>query len=422
MTIENKDHLARRRLRDVEHRSERLSPIAVGSASYFRPAELLLTLRAVERYGERLSTEYGARPYRPGDAEWRLAEYGEDKADLNGRFVRAGIPVQLWTVPTGVDLPQLVDGLRRKDPEGPAIGLNQVLFGEPVYKGGPGDEPVPDEPCVEFEPSGAYDRRSPDLAVLDTGLPTDLASWHPELVGVVRPDADDRDALDDDGDGLLDTEAGHATFIIGLVHRVAPALVVDPGRVLDSTGVGDDATVCLELAETRAPVVNLSLGGYTEDDRPPIALGAAIAALGRSVAVVAAAGNFADDRPFYPAALKGVVAVGAFDSCDGAQVPADFTNHGAWVDVCAPGVMLRSSYVKGTWRASDGARVFERGARWSGTSFAAPLVAAEIARRHVLAGGSRTARQAADDLLAELPDSPWPQLGRLYEPAVDLTR
>jgi len=114
--------------------------------------------------------------------------------------------------------------------------------------------------------------------------------------------------------------------------------------------------------------------------------------------------------------------VGAFDSCDGAQVPADFTNHGAWVDVCAPGVMLRSSYVKGTWQASDGARVFERGARWSGTSFAAPLVAAEIARRQVLAGGSRTARQAADDLLAELPDSPWPQLGRLYEPAVDLTR
>jgi subtilisin family serine protease len=219
----------------------------------------------------------------------------------------------------------------------------------------------------------------------------------------------------------LATQAGHGLFIAGLVRRVAPGLVVDPGRVLDPTGLGDDASIAAELVETTAPVICLSLGGYTEDDGPPPGLSAALAAKGPDVAVVAAAGNNDSTRPFWPAALKHVVAVAGYDSTGDEPARTCFSNRGDWVDVCAPAVRLGSTYVRGTWVAHDGERVFDGWAGWSGTSFAAPLVAAEIARRLAAPDGPRTGRQAALELLAELTSSPWPDLGLLYRPPVDLT-
>ena len=188
--------------------------------------------------------------------------------------------------------------------------------------------------------------------------------------------------------------------------------------MLDSYGFGDDLTVCLGLVEATAPVINLSLGGYTGHNRAPAALAAAVRACVHHTVVVAAAGNNASDRRFWPAALPGVVAVAAYDSATCS--PAVFSNHGTWVDVCAPGVALRSCYVKGH-RGAPGAQIaFADAAIWSGTSFAAPLVAAEIARR-ALADPSRSPRQVANELLADLPDSGWPGFGVRFDPGVDLT-
>jgi subtilisin family serine protease len=100
--------------------------------------------------------------------------------------------------------------------------------------------------------------------------------------------------------------------------------------------------------------------------------------------VVAAAGNEGTvDHPYWPAAFAGtdlpwagqVLAVAAHD---GSSV-CDWSNTGAWVSLAAPGSDITSTYV------TQGE--FTNGvARWSGTSFAAPRVAAAIAECHADAG------------------------------------
>jgi subtilisin family serine protease len=115
------------------------------------------------------------------------------------------------------------------------------------------------------------------------------------------------------------------------------------------------------------------------------------------VAVVAAAGNNASPEPFWPAAFKRVVAVGALDATSDEPVRASFSNYGHWVDVYAPGERVHSMYLDGTYLEADKHLAHLKGwAQWSGTSFAAPHVAAEIARR---VGDGVTARQAAHQVL-----------------------
>jgi subtilisin family serine protease len=106
---------------------------------------------------------------------------------------------------------------------------------------------------------------------------------------------------------------------------------------------------------------------------------------------VASAGNDGTCRPAYPAALPGVISVGAI----GPDGPARFSNYGDWVRACAPGVDLVSAFFRdfdGTQRAPAGGRAdpdhFRSWATWSGTSFAAPVVVAALAREMRLSGVS----------------------------------
>ena len=67
--------------------------------------------------------------------------------------------------------------------------------------------------------------------------------------------------------------------------------------------------------------------------------------------VVAAAGNFGWARPFYPAYDPWTISVGAAEHRAGTWDQACFSDHGDrwfgfWVDVCAPGVGVYSSYAK----------------------------------------------------------------------------
>src|SRR5690606_13940195 len=138
-------------------------------------------------------------------------------------------------------------------------------------------------------------------------------------------------------------------------------------------------------------IVNLSFAGYADDDTTPPCIAEAVAALvAEGVVVVAAAGNDATCRPAYPAATPGVLAVGALDHAG----PAWFTNHGPWVRACAPGVAVLSCFFDYAAAATDpslgrptegpdnASQPDESGwARWSGTSFAAPIVAGVLARR-----------------------------------------
>jgi subtilisin family serine protease len=368
-----------------------------GSGGYlFRPGELLVGHGVVDA----LRGEVGRDRVRPDE-------------QVNARFADRGVDVQRWLVDGDIALPQLHRALI---PHAAGVGshveLNHVLTGEPYYKGGPAAEPVPAAALYAVPPGPRP--ASAAVAVLDTGVTSPPHALF--AASLLAMDPADVDVLDEDGNGVLDTEAGHGTFICGLVDRVAPGVGIEQQKVLDPSGFGDDLTIALGVAETTAPVLNLSLGGYTRDDRPPHALARALRSIGADRVVVAAAGNNGDDRRFWPAAFAGVIAVAAYDSADG--TPATFSNHGPWVDVCAPGVDLHSCYVDG-WRGPDPAEPeFTGWARWSGTSFAAPLVAAEIGRRVVEHGG--TARAAADALLAELGDPPADGYGRRYVPPFDL--
>jgi hypothetical protein len=141
---------------------------------------------------------------------------------------------------------------------------------------------------------------------------------------------------------------------------------------LNPAGVGDDVTVALGLADEDAPVVNLSLGGYTHDDQPPTAPRDALGQLDDSVVVVAAAGNHGSPQPFWPAAFKGVVAVGALDTTSGRRELASFSNYGHWVDIYAPGTRVRGTYLRGKWKLPTDPAPWHLGgwAHWSGTASA----------------------------------------------------
>ncbi|KAB2346497.1 S8 family peptidase [Actinomadura rudentiformis] len=296
------------------------------------------------------------------------------------------------------------------------VSPNHLVHGQPLWWSGPADLPRPAAPlpAPQADPGdqGAGRRREVTVAVLDTGL-----SPHPwyEGTGWYAEQRDEvTEVLDADLDFELDAQAGHGTFIAGVLLQHAPAARILARRVLGGDGVGDEVDVIRALSwlasRGRADVVNLSLGCHTFDDRPSPVLSRAIAALGRRTVVVACAGNAASDRPFWPAALKSVVAVAALDAAQ--RDRAWFSNYGWWVDACAPGVDITSTYVRfdGTRPRVNGIDpdAFEGFARWSGTSFAAPAVAGRIAG---LAAGGLAAVEAADRVLDPAAAPTLPDLG-----------
>jgi thermitase len=138
-------------------------------------------------------------------------------------------------------------------------------------------------------------------------------------------------------------------------------------------------------ADRGAHVINLSLTGRTGAGACTIAHQEAIDyAWSHQVVVIAAAGNDGADVPVRPGGCAHVLAVAAVTD-DGAR--ADFSNHGAWVGVAAPGVDILSLNPSGGYE------------RMSGTSMAAPVVSGLAAR--VWAGcGPTTALAVIERLTA----------------------
>jgi type VII secretion-associated serine protease mycosin len=162
---------------------------------------------------------------------------------------------------------------------------------------------------------------------------------------------------------------GHGTHVAGIIAAslngqgvvgVAPQVKILPVRVMGN-GSGDDSTVAkgIRWAADRAQIINLSLGGPSVSSVLRDAINYAIQTKGR--VVVAAAGNYgaSGNQTQYPAALPGVVAVGAVDA-NGNH--ASFSNTGSYVQLSAPGVSILSTFLSGQY------------ARLSGTSMAAPHV------------------------------------------------
>jgi len=272
---------------------------------------------------------------------------------------------------------------------GHAVAANHVIHAQPLWFSGPWGAP---EPAAALPPPSGTAAHRVTVAVPDTGIARH--PWWADRTWYAHLDEGERDVADGDGDGRLDPAAGHGTFVAGVVLRYAPTALLRPHRVLDGDGVGDEAGLLDTLAGlcrgTGVDVLCLASGCHTFDDRPSPLLASAIARLRASSVVVACAGNDGSDRPFWPAALKRVIAVAALDREQRGR--AKFSNNGWWVDACAPGTDVLSSFV-----SFAGEPRFDGYARWSGTSFAAPAVAGVIADRCATLG--EDARTAADLVL-----------------------
>jgi subtilisin family serine protease len=336
--------------------------------------------------------------------------------DTHERLFEAG--VRIYRHGGGEPLPDVVNRLKESAQAGlgtsaRVVSLNYGLTGQPKYHGGPASEPrLPSAPVALPREWGGD--RPVVLVVLDTGLADPQHLGAP--VSVVT-DLDDVDGLVPDGDppgSPLAAEAGHGTFIAGIVDRMAQGTVrIAVERVLNPDGWGHDADIAealLRIPEKypTAEVVSMSFGAYTDDDTSgPLGLDTAITLLRDHVALVASAGNDAEPlRPCWPAAHPDVVGVASVRRDAGGFVPSEFSNSGPSADVCTIGEDLISVYVKGEFEVSDDLPLvpFTDYAVWSGTSFAAPVVAAEIARRTV--ADQVDGLHAWESLAFDLPPAP----------------
>ncbi|MEV4057351.1 S8 family serine peptidase [Amycolatopsis sp. NPDC049688] len=232
--------------------------------------------------------------------------------------------------------------------------------------------------------------------------------------------------------GDIDTDTGHGMFIAGIIRQACPEADTLAIRVVHSDGVAYEADVLLALhlladrvrnaqAHNRpqdlVDIVSISMGYYVEDPADVAftgRFGSAIAELlGLGVLVVAAAGNDATTRRFYPAAFADqplgsgcgpqVISVGALNP-DVAASKALFSNEGPWVRCWATGAGVVSTYptdvhgsaaadheVPGLGRNSFDPDDYSAGfAVWDGTSFAAPLAAAELGKALLQSGDLAT--------------------------------
>lgn len=221
------------------------------------------------------------------------------------------------------------------------------------------------------------------IAILDTGV----SGQHPVLGDSVRLDAvsfvegavpgDDGNGTDDDGDGLVDEQRGHGTFVAGLVHAVAPDARLLPVTVLNSDGVGDLWGIAKGMAhaiDACADVINMSLGStYSSALLEDMALEAET----KGCVVVAAMGNLAREQPEeFPAALSTVIGVCATDHADH---KAGFSNFNDKADLSAPGATSLIGTSVDPARAVFGPVPGGGYVAWEGTSFATAFVSATAA-------------------------------------------
>lgn len=254
--------------------------------------------------------------------------------------------------------------------------------------------PLPAPSPGRYQPDAGPGERA-KVAIIDTGIAAEIRAdgWLSRV-----PRADNVDPLDrfplPAGDGYLDFDAGHGTFVAGIVQQVAPGADITVYRALDSDGLASEVTVACEMIravkEGGAQIVNLSLGGHTLDNVPPVALQAALEIItewehekGREVLIVAAAGNYADTTPCWPAAFRRVVSVASLAPD---MLPSRWSSRGFWVNCSTIGQGLRSTFVEGRESGLVNPEPYVFGpdswAAWSGTSFTAPQITGALALLH----------------------------------------
>jgi subtilisin family serine protease len=309
---------------------------------------------------------------------------------------------------------------------------------------------------VKAKPGGGYQTEPDGFVVVDPGIQKaiQIASEQAAAAGdtprLVIRDPWDAPVSANPLIGELDTHIGHGTFIAGIVRQIAPEARVLAIRAMFSDGIVYESVLICALGQLAAriaragegdpdgPVVAVSLSlGYFCESAEDVAFSSGLwqvikKLLSLRVTVVAAAGNFATSRRFYPAAFATrpvpaghapLISVGALNP-DGTK--AIFSDDGCWVNTWAIGAAVMSTYptdIKGSRapqlevdghprpRAAFNPDDYEAGfALWAGTSFAAPVVAAYLARELLAAepGPAPEAKTYHERTPAALARMGWP--------------
>ncbi len=392
----------------------------------------------------------GADPDDPADAVNRLRQWFSDRPDDYGSVPdspvqeRAGLtrrfplPARLRPAPDGKDLLATLAEIDADPDFGPGFARPNHLVHicgkgticpatEPTETGfsGPWPPPTPADPNAGAGVS---------VVVIDTGYDAQentanaagVRLW-PWLATAPAVSGDPEPNGLRDAQGRLRAYAGHGTFVAGVIRAMAPQctvkvlnLLVDPqvpgGGVFEAQLVDNlyDALADQELPH----LINLSAGCPTRLGLPSGAFEQWQSYLVQQrgdpdLVVVAAAGNNSSPWGFWPASFDWATGVGSLDRDGGVS---RFSNWGDSVDVFALGRNVVNAFPKGTYVCHEAphrgdTRIFDNGlARWSGTSFSAPLVtgliAAEMSQQQVQPGQQRSARTARNTVLNVAPNRP----------------
>jgi subtilisin family serine protease len=364
----------------------------------------------------------------------------------------------LITLPEGESAPHRVREVNAAGAIGGlrAGSLNHLVGISPVNIC-PADEPVPvAKDAPPWPPRAADDRAGAGVTILvvDTGMIYGYLDGHPWLAGVSEPPPGEqshfyRTSSFDPDSGFIMEYHGHGAFVSGVLGCVAPSATIRVHNALELGGALDEAHLgAILLAVLRKEgwpdLISLSAGAPTQDGLPLMGLEGFLAELAahEGTLLVAAAGNDAErddaeDRPglvpyrvpyhFWPAAHAphhdGIISVGALARRHDGR--ACFTNHGSSVTVYARGEEHVNAFLSGEYEYHHGTDprchnypdaplycpcscvtslpyhghgMFQGMARWSGTSFATPLVAGMVAV-HMRETGQPNARLAVRDLI-----------------------
>jgi hypothetical protein len=349
-------------------------PVREGFDTLVVPGELLITRQSYEGGPGPARGEHPGRYAKDYLDDFTLKVSEVDCDELENRVLRL--------TPTRRLAPQeLAEAARALRDHGYAVSVHCIVASAGVVKPPPTPNPPPPPPpppgggeavrlaevTAGSQPAAAARPLAPLTAVVDTGSP---AGPRPDgRLGNVRPGGRpdvrrDRnpniDPLDmfplPDGDGYLDFSGGHGTSVCGVISQIAPGADIAVYRAVDGDGLASEVTVAREMIravkQDGARIVNLSLGGQTQDDVPPVAIQQALEIIreweyetGQDVIIVAAAGNYADTRPCWPAAFRQVVSVAGLAP---GLLPAAWSSQGPTVDLSTVGQGVCSTFAGGT--------------------------------------------------------------------------
>ncbi|MBK7388049.1 MAG: S8 family serine peptidase [Bacteroidetes bacterium] len=273
------------------------------------------------------------------------------------------------------------------------LATGKVIYAEPVYTMellyNPNDPDTASQYYLTLiKAFDAWDVNQGDtnfvVGVTDTGADLD----HPDLAAGIKYNyADPINGADDDGDGFIDNFYGwdvgdndndpsvdvvHGSFVCGLAGAVT-----DNGTGIAGTGfktrflpikISSNGILnaaydgIVYAADHGCQIINCSWGGFGGGQFGQDVVD--YATINKNALVVGASGNSNNEAPFFPASYNNVLSVTGTNNTDTKWVNSSY---GAFVDMSAPGEGIYSTIFDNNYSFS------------SGTSFAAPIVAAAAA-------------------------------------------